>query len=138
MGHPYLSTLNRVYKKYSFLGMGEGVSGNKMLILYTFNILAHFSIIFIVANYPFEKCWCVQFFRGRGVWEIVYFVHSFNCWQLWMAPNYFGGWNCLKCKIFFLYMYYLGGWNCFNCKIFLPSLPSYTHVIRLPVLSRRK
>ncbi len=48
---------------------------------YTFQ---HFSPFFTIymANYPFEKYWCVQFLRGGGS-EKVCFVHSFKCWQLW-------------------------------------------------------
>ncbi len=48
----------------------------------------HFNPFFIIfmANYPFERCWCVHFLReGKWVWESACFVHSIKCWQLWTA-----------------------------------------------------
>ncbi len=45
--------------------MGEQGQCQNILILYTFNILEHFFVIFM-ANYPIEKCWCVHFLREEG------------------------------------------------------------------------
>ncbi len=76
--------LNQVYKTYSFRG---GVQGKKTLIPYTFNILDHFFLSFSLQFIHFKNVDVNTFWEGRDVWESVYFVCSFKCWQLWMATK---------------------------------------------------
>ncbi len=80
-----MSTLNWVYKTYSFRWRGS------MKLFFDsvhFQLLAHFFFSFSwqiihltnVDVYTFWGVWGV-------VWESVCFVHSFKCWQFWTNPN---------------------------------------------------
>ncbi len=56
---------------------------------YTFKFLA----LFLIFSWGFLalKNVNVYSFGGRGVFESVWFVHSWKCWHLWMAPNWYEG-----------------------------------------------
>ncbi len=68
---------------HTLSGGGGGVLWKSIFLSYTFNFLAWF-LLFSWAFLTLKKCWCVLFFGG--VSESVWFVYSWKCLHLWMAP----------------------------------------------------
>ncbi len=68
-----MPTFSRVYKSYTFGGGEEGEVSKSTFILYTFKLDF---IIFVGIFGTQNMSMCTIFFRGEGVSESVWFVHS--------------------------------------------------------------